>query len=315
LANVETHMNTVNIVTHSGRFHADDIFAVAVLYLFLEHSDFPAWRNRDMAIKLIRTRDESKFSDADFVLDVGGIYDEENNRFDHHQSGGAGSRVNGIPYATFGLVWKKFGKHITGSQIVTDMIDAKLIQPTDAYDNGDQIFKTAIEHVEPYLIDDFFSSMLPTWKESADIIDTRFHELVDVARSILKQEIKHAQAKEEAGLLVNTVYATSTDKRIIVLDKYMPWQDVLTHYPEPLFVVYSVPQENRWHVHTVPDITTGELFKTRKDFPKSWAGKREEELAEITGVTDAVFCHNKLFLAVAKSKEGAIKLAELALTY
>jgi uncharacterized UPF0160 family protein len=38
-----------------------------------------------------------------------------------------------------------------------------------------------------------------------------------------------------------------------------------------------------------------------------------EELAQVTGVADAVFCHNKLFMAVAKSKEGAIKLAELAL--
>ena len=48
-------------------------------------------------------------------------------------------------------------------------------------------------------------------------------------------------------------------------------------------------------------------------FPKSWSGKRGEELAEITGVKDAVFCHNDIFFAVAKSKEGAIELAKKAI--
>jgi len=36
-------------------------------------------------------------------------------------------------------------------------------------------------------------------------------------------------------------------------------------------------------------------------------------LAKVTGVPDATFCHNGRFLAVAKSKEGALKLAEIAL--
>ena len=39
----------------------------------------------------------------------------------------------------------------------------------------------------------------------------------------------------------------------------------------------------------------------------------DEEFEKITGVEGAVFCHRTLFMAVAKSKEGAIKLAKLAL--
>ena len=34
---------------------------------------------------------------------------------------------------------------------------------------------------------------------------------------------------------------------------------------------------------------------------------------EITGVPDAVFVHSKRFMASAKSKEGALKLAKMAL--
>jgi len=50
----------------------------------------------------------------------------------------------------------------------------------------------------------------------------------------------------------------------------------------------------------------------RKNFPKLWAGLRDEELQNVTGVPDAIFCHRGLFLAIAKSKEGAIKLAQIA---
>jgi len=47
--------------------------------------------------------------------------------------------------------------------------------------------------------------------------------------------------------------------------------------------------------------------------PKSWAGKRDRELEKITGVAGAIFCHRNLFLAVAKTKEAILQLAELAL--
>ena len=56
-----------------------------------------------------------------------------------------------------------------------------------------------------------------------------------------------------------------------------------------------------------------ESFVCRKDLPESWAGKTDEKLAEITGVKDSVFCHTKRFMCVAKSKEGAIELAKIAI--
>jgi uncharacterized UPF0160 family protein len=49
-------------------------------------------------------------------------------------------------------------------------------------------------------------------------------------------------------------------------------------------------------------------------FPDSWAGKRDAELVKATGVADAIFCHNNRFMMVAGSKEGALALAELALS-
>ena len=85
------------IATHNGNFHADDVFAVAAL------------KNIFPAAKLIRTRDLAVIANADIVVDVGGIFDTETNRFDHHQKGGAGARDNGIPFSSFGLIWQKYG--------------------------------------------------------------------------------------------------------------------------------------------------------------------------------------------------------------
>ena len=55
-------------------------------------------------------------------------------------------------------------------------------------------------------------------------------------------------------------------------------------------------------------------FDSRKNLPEAWGGLRDEELARISGVPDATFCHKGLFLAIAKTKEGALKLAEKALS-
>src|SRR3989338_5197622 len=98
------------IITHDGKFHADDVFAVATLLLIL--------RRESPSVSIVRSRDSALVARADFVIDVGGQYNEEKNRFDHHQIGGAGERKNGIPFAAFGLVWKKFGEALAGSLAV-----------------------------------------------------------------------------------------------------------------------------------------------------------------------------------------------------
>jgi len=51
----------------------------------------------------------------------------------------------------------------------------------------------------------------------------------------------------------------------------------------------------------------------RKFLPKSWAGKKDMDLEEVTGIKGATFCHNHLFMAVAKTKEAILKMAEIAL--
>src|SRR5437870_4306790 len=85
------------IATHSGKFHADDVWAVMVLDLV-----FPG-------CEIIRTRDAEQIRQADFAVDVGGIWDAQAGRFDHHQKGFQSARESGVVYASAGLVWKAHG--------------------------------------------------------------------------------------------------------------------------------------------------------------------------------------------------------------
>ena len=294
--------NTIKkIITHNGSFHADDIFSCAAVSLTLEKK----WED----FEIVRTRDEEVIASGDYVFDVGGKYDETMNRFDHHQRGGAGKRENGIEYASFGLVWKKFGTELCGSAEAAKMIDERLASPVDAFDNGIDLVELK-RGVYPYMIQFAFTAMEPTWREKDLNNDDMFKKSVEMAKMVLKREIKHAQDALEADKAVREIYEHAEDKRIIILDKDYPSDFLENDFPESFFVVYP-RSDGTWGAKTVrPE---ADSFRNRKDFPSAWAGLRNEEAAEATGVPDAIFCHRARFMAVARSREGAIKLAELAL--
>lgn len=290
-------------VTHSGSFHADDVFAAATLKLAFPESE----------IEFVRTREKETIASADVVFDVGAEYDPERKRFDHHQKGGAGERENDIPYAAFGLVWKHYGEQAAGGRETARRIDEKLVRPVDAGDNGIALSEPKFPDLYPYEIHNVVASYRPTWKEDGEVLDRRFEEAVAFAEALLTREIKRAQDRVEGEAKAREAYDAAEDKRLIILDDNYPWHEIYSELSEPLFVV--IPASDRsgdWHAYGVRRDPNG--FELRKDLPEDWAGKADEELAEITGVPDAVFCHNKRFIAVASSKHGAIELARKALS-
>lgn len=290
------------LVTHDGSFHTDDVFACATLMMMLEA--------KGEKYEISRTRDFEKISNGDYVFDVGEIYNKDENRFDHHQTGGAGKRANSIEYASFGLVWEKFGKEVCGDQRVADFLDKKLVAPIDAWDNGFDLVENKYE-VTPYYLQHIFASMRPTWKEDSSLNDEMFLKAVVIAKEILSREIIQAKDALSAEDSVIEIYKNSEDKRIIVLDKNYPADYTLNGFPEPLFIVYPRSMNNLWSAKAVRK--DPKTFVNRKDFPQSWGGKRDEELQKLSGVEDAVFCHKALYMVVAKSRKGAVKLAQIAI--
>ncbi|MEI6580591.1 MAG: MYG1 family protein [bacterium] len=299
---MKQNKNKKLLVTHNGSFHADDIFACATLSLMLE--------KKGNKFKVIRTRDEELVKRGDYVFDVGGIYDPKKNRFDHHQKGGGGIRENGIEYSSFGLVWKKFGKELCNTKEVMEIIDDHLVAPIDAFDNGFDLVENK-HKISPYFIEHFFFAMRPALREKKANNEEMFLESVRIAKEILSREIIHIEDAVISEKKVNLIYKKTKDKRILVLNEHFHDEDILNKFKESFFVIYPRGSDNLWGIRAIRENT--KTFKNKKDFPKKWAGLRDEELQKVTGVKDAVFCHKGLFLTVAKSKEGAIKLAKLAL--
>lgn len=289
---------SIRIVTHNGLYHSDDLFAVATISLLL---------GDEVDLEIIRTRDERITAKADFAVDVGGEFNPDKKIFDHHQEGGGGVRPNGVPYASFGLVWKTYGEKITGDIRIAEKIDKRIVQPIDSEDNGIKVANEVFEEITPYTIQDMFFAFAPTWKEKDVNVDAIFESCVNIAKRILKREMKMIHDVTLAESVVENIYKNSKDKRVVVLDQYYPWKIVMSNFPEPFFVVYPGTSGETWHAQSVPD-KRGSL-DARVSFPEEWAGKRYEELSRVSGVSDALFTHNGRFLSVAKSKEGAEQLA------
>jgi uncharacterized UPF0160 family protein len=290
------------VAVHNGSFHPDDVFSVALLSIL-----------HDGRIKVIRTRDEKIYSQADYVVDVGLEYDPTKNKFDHHQVDGAGLRGNKIPYSTIGLLWQKYGEKVCGSKEVADLIDAKLIVVIDADDTNFNIYKPIIDGLKPFQLTDIIYSMGPNWKERQLDANYIFLKAVDFAKGVLLREIKVAKDRMEIITIIRSYYEKSLDKKLIIIDspkvsRFEIW-DALDSFSEPLFVVYG--SQDDWALLAMR--VGRDDFRNRKSLPASWGGLAYKDLVKITGVSDVLFCHPGLFLAGAKSKEGAIMLAKKAL--
>ena len=289
------------ILTHNGRFHTDEVFAVAMLKILFNNE-----------IEVTRTRDLSKINDADFVLDIGREYNPSLKRFDHHQDTFTDKRANNVPYATAGLIWKHFGEKITSLEEVRNRLDLSLIQAIDAEDNGvESISKESI--YMPYMLPHVIQSFRRPYDkrdENSDLED--FLQAVDFAENLIKREIDKITSNVNGESEVAEIIKSSNEKQFIILDKKLPWDLVVFNNKEILYVIQINEENNNWSIYAVRESLSS--FAVRKPFPKEWGGKEGESLEQITKVNGAIFCHKGLFLTVAKTKENAINLTRLALS-
>jgi uncharacterized UPF0160 family protein len=285
------------IGTHHGRFHADEVFAVAMLQLM------------DPAAEWIRSRNTQVLSKCDIIVDVGG------GKYDHHTTNKQ-YRENGIPYASAGLIWRDFGEQVVRvfgmeekeAAAIVSAIDERLIQGIDAEDNGYHLEKD----VRLKAVSEIIGSFNPTWNSSNDE-NAAFDEAVTIAAKILGNQIRSAKSRMDAVQIVEQAFSSRRQKEILVLQTFCPWTETLLNLDkneEVLFVTFP-DKSGEFRIQVVPR-TIGS-FEARKPLPEAWAGKEHEELGQIAGINDAVFCHPARFIAGAVSKESIQKMANLAL--
>ena len=193
-------------------------------------------------------------------------------------------------------------------------LDRHIAQPIDAIDNGISISEPTECGLCDYGIYGIVGAYQNTWKEAGDV-DTQlenFLTLVHFFKKLLAREIDRSSHRIEMVKEIEKAYETSEDKSIIEIPHHVSVGaliQALDKYKEVMFIVCK--SNTNWKALAMRKEACS--FENRKSLPAAWAGKRGKELADISGVPDAVFCHNALFMAVAESREGARKLAEIAL--
>jgi uncharacterized UPF0160 family protein len=307
------------IATHSGKFHADDVWAVMALDIVFPDSE------------LVRTRDPARIAMADFAVDVGGIWDPQAGRFDHHQKGFSGARASGVVYASAGLVWREHGArcvaHVAQSRIghtldakdAQDMahaIDYDVVQYLDMSDTG-----AARNAPGGYGLSAVISGFNPTWLDeqqagevqtAEDLRLAQFRRAMEFMRDVLVNQVKYRVGAMLAAEQVRQGERLEDGRILFLKNGSLPWTTLVRNeMPKVLFVLSYSALEQRYMLHTVP--AAPDSFAARKDLPAAWAGLQGAELAAVTGVPDAGFCHNGRFIAAAQSFDGALQMARLAL--
>lgn len=279
--------NNATAFTHSGKFHADDVFSSALL-LYLNPE-----------IRIIRGNKVPEDFDG-IVFDIG------RGRYDHHQKDSR-IRENGIPYAAFGLLWEELGTEILGEELA-QKFDESFVQPLDNNDNTGEKNELAT------LIGNFN----PTWDAQGGN-DEAFFQAVSVAGMILENKFERYLGNERADKRVEEILEEhqkailsgekSKEKaRILILPEFVPCQKRLSE-TDIAFVIFP---SNRGGYCIQPQKKEYSL-NYKCSFPVEWLGLENEELAAATGLPSAGFCHKGGFLMTTGTLEDAVKACEISL--
>ncbi|MDK9793894.1 MYG1 family protein [Vibrio sp. D431a] len=288
---------TVKIITHSGSFHADEIFATALIKRFYNSN-----------VEVIRTREDSILSEAVqdpniWVVDVGRSYNERRRNFDHHQASFSKKwSKTEIPFSSCGLVWSYLKKKGFLSKKLSDgevkIIEDKLIIPIDKHDNRvatwpqSVMFKLANRNKNT--IEDFHRALTIAEIHLEDTIYYAKQTELNIQRIKDVEFIENglvAVVGEEIHNMINPL-ANNTDAKVVIMPKTKDGD------------ISNIT----WAIRSLPSEKEGVLA------PKEWRGLSSIELQEMSGLKSLDFTHKSGFLTIAKNRKDAEKVARLMLS-
>ncbi|XP_068777235.1 MYG1 exonuclease isoform X2 [Struthio camelus] len=319
------------IGTHDGTFHCDEALACYLLRLL------PRYRDAEV----VRTRDPQRLAQCDVVVDVGGEYDPERHRYDHHQRSFTQSMQCLRPdkpwttkLSSAGLVYCHFGSQILAgllelpedSPVVTMLYDKlyeNFVEEIDAIDNG-----ISQRDGEPrYALTTNLSARVghlnPRWndpdqdteagfKRAMELVGGEFMERLDYyhrawlpARALVEEAIQRRFEVDTSGEVLEFPQGGCPWKEhIFSLEKELA-------LPKTLQLVLYPDRSGQWRVQSVP--VEPHAFESRLPLPEPWRGIRDEALSQLTGIPGCVFVHASGFIGGNRTREGALEMARRTL--
>jgi uncharacterized UPF0160 family protein len=278
--------------THDGTFHADEVTACALLEFFelIDHA------------KIKRTRNMIELSQCEYVCDVGGIYEPQSKRFDHHQADYKG------PLSSAGMILEYLKNQGIIKQKEFDFINNSLVRGVDAHDNGKDpqvpgfcTFSQLISNFTPILYDADAASQ-----------DAAFFEAQSFALGHIRRLWQRFQYNQSCKEIVQQAMADFRD--CLVFEKAIPWMDTFfeqggERHPARFVIM---PSGKCWKLRGIPP-NTDDKMRVRQPLPEEWAGLLEDTLKQVTGIDGALFCHKGRFISVWATKEDALHALEIVL--
>jgi uncharacterized UPF0160 family protein len=275
----------MRVVTHSGPFHADEVFACALLRVFL-----------GAEVELVRTRDPALIEAAEIAIDVGGEYDPRRGRFDHHQRSYQG------PLSAAGMVlsWLEHTGKLPPSfaaQLRQDWVDY-----IDAVDNGRRVPGGGVPCISVIV------STLAEQAESLEDFDARFMDAVALCQGVLRGLWANERRNHEAAAAVLAAMrrAEAAGSRVLAFDRHYKWKRAYFEHggaDHPSDYVLFPDQDGSWRLLGIP--ADDGSFGLKRPLPAPWAGLVDDELSNVVGVPGAKFCHKNRFIAVFANEAAA----------
>ena len=275
-------IDDANCITHSGRFHIDDVMST----IFLSKLKKNIILMRVPSVKDINV--ENKI-----------VYDIGLGEFDHHQKNGNGQRKNGIYYSSIGLLWKKFGKEYLEKLKVKNIdqtfqyMDDELIQYIDATDN------MQTEYLENKISPDFIKLCNPEWNENITENES-FINALKLADEFWNIYIKHAIAEVEAiNVVLNKI--NESKECYIVFDSEIPYKKAIKLYAGNR-VKYIIRKSRRegYEVRTLKDD-----YKFKKELVQL---DNINESKKLTEINELIYVDKHAKLCCTETLESAIQL-------
>ncbi|XP_061146512.1 UPF0160 protein MYG1, mitochondrial isoform X2 [Syngnathus typhle] len=324
-------MAAKTIGTHNGTFHCDEVLACFFLRQLPEYKD----------AEIVRTRDPTLLAGCDIVVDVGGEFDSQRHRYDHHQrtfTETFNSLLPNKPWVTklssAGLVYLHFGRqllaHLTQLkeddkqlEILYDKLYENFVEEVDAIDNG----ISQCDGEPRYAISSTLSARVghlnPRWNSKSQDTEEGFKkalalvgdEFLDRLDFYITSWLPARQVVEKA---VNERYKVDPSGQVMEFSQGgCPWKEHLFALEKELqvetpikYVLYS-DQNGHWRVQCVPaGLNT---FQSRLPLLEEWRGIRDDELSKLSGIEGCIFVHTSGFIGGNKTREGALEMARRTL--
>lgn len=256
-----------NGFTHAGKFHADDVFATALLQIL----------RPDIKI----TRGFVVPDDFDGI-----VYDIGFGMFDHHQEPRE-TRPNGIPYAAFGLLWQVLGPGLVGERQAR-LIDENFIQPLDLNDNTG----------EQNSLCDAIGFFNPVWDSKRTRTPASSRRWPWQSRSWRTRS--RAPTPSTAPTRRSSRHIKIPATASWCCPAICPGRTACTR-PTPFSS--SIPASG---AAGAPSASPTTRPKAQAPLPQSWAGQPQEVIEQKSGIEGISFCHASRFLITARDKETAL---------